>query len=183
MMKKRNRVLWLFILPSFCGFLLFLLLPWGYNLLLTFFKQSGRFDLNGFMGLQNYSDVLASPSFRLAFFDTLKFMLIAIPFGVLLSLLVGIFVLSNKAACKKQQAWRFFCLIVPMMIPSVSVSIICGEVFALDGTLNRLFHTNIDFLGFRVVFLHHDIDFFMAQCRGYDTVNQLWLSENSAGIL
>lgn len=146
MMKKRNRVLWLFILPSLCGFLLFLLLPWGYSLLLTFFKQSGRFDLNGFMGLQNYSDVLASPSFRLAFFNTLKFMLIAIPFGVLLSLLVGIFVLSDKAAGKKQQAWRFFCLILPMMIPSVSVSVICGEVFSLDGTLNRLFHTNIDFL-------------------------------------
>lgn len=144
MNKKRNRVLWLFILPSLCGFLLFLLLPWGYSLLLTFFKQSGNFG--DFIGLQNYSDVLASPSFRLAFFNTIKFMLLAIPLGLAFSLILGLVTLTDKAVGKKQQFLRFFCLLLPMMIPSVSISVVCGEIFAFDGILNKLFHTNIDFL-------------------------------------
>ena len=84
-----------------------------------------------FCGLQNYRQLLGSPAFQLAAFNTLKFWGVAIP----LNLLIGLLLALLLAKLKKEKVMKFFwlpymipvaCCVVLWQVESVKSEYLCG---------------------------------------------------------
>ena len=127
------------IFPSAAGFLCFSLLPTVYSLILSFF-EGGR--LEKFAGISNYLALFQSESFRLAVWNTLRFILIAVPVSMTLALVFALWLERSPVLSQLFQSVLFF----PFVIPSICIAVVFGEIFALDGWLNRFFRQSVDYL-------------------------------------
>ncbi|MBX3011588.1 MAG: sugar ABC transporter permease [Caldilineaceae bacterium] len=80
---------YVFLLPSFAGFLLFVILPvlGSFWLSLGELKLSGQFD---FLGLSNYRQLQRDPVFWRAVGNTVYFMLTIVPLQLVLGLLIAL---------------------------------------------------------------------------------------------
>jgi multiple sugar transport system permease protein len=87
-LRTRRRA-FLFLAPALTFVLVLFLIPLGYNVLISFFDWSviGRREFNG---IDNYVSVLGSERFLNAMGNTLYFTVLAVPVGVVLSLLVAL---------------------------------------------------------------------------------------------
>ena len=84
--NKSRRAFLAFLLPSFLGVVLFVLLP-----LLDVFKRSFTTAITGeFVGIQNYVTVYENRAFRLAVGTTLRFTLVCLPLLLVLGLLAAL---------------------------------------------------------------------------------------------
>ena len=140
-MNRKQKAAWLaMIFPSAAGFLCFSLFPTMYSLLLSFFENGG---LEKFAAVSNYLSLFQSESFRLAVWNTLQFILIAIPIQLVLSLFFALWLERSSVLSRPFQSILFF----PFVVPSICIAVIFGEIFALDGWLNRIFCQSVDYLG------------------------------------
>ncbi len=128
-MAKRRRAGWLFVLPSFCGVLVFYLIPFGDVVRRSFLNAVG----NGFAGLYNYRQVLGNQAFRLAAGNTARFVLVCLPLLLCLSLSVAVLLQSLARKSLLKSAY-----LVPMAIPAASVVLLWNVVFDNAGLLNGL---------------------------------------------
>ncbi|MTI71849.1 MAG: sugar ABC transporter permease [Firmicutes bacterium] len=112
---------YLYILPSFIGFMILYVLPliWGIK---YSFSRSG-FD-NTFVAFNNYAEVINNEAFRLAFLNTSIFMVIAIPLIIILSFILALIIFETKPP----KILMLF-IIIPMAIPSASVAGFFRKVF------------------------------------------------------
>ncbi|GAA3941681.1 sugar ABC transporter permease [Actinomadura viridis] len=83
-----------FLLPKTVVFGLFVLLPFGYTILLTFQEGSLLGGLT-FAGLENYRSVVSDGLFRQTLVNTAVFMLICVPLTLVVTLLVGMLLSSS----------------------------------------------------------------------------------------
>ena len=75
-LKTRNALSgYLLALPFLIGFAGFYLIPFLWSIRFTFTSGSGG---TAFVGLRNYMDIFGSAAFRLAAFNTFRFILIAV---------------------------------------------------------------------------------------------------------
>ena len=140
-MNRKQKAAWLaMIFPSAAGFLCFSLLPTVYSLILSFF-EGGR--LEKFAGISNYLVLFQSESFQLAVWNTLRFILVAVPVSMTLALVFALWLERSPVLSQLFQSVLFF----PFVIPSICIAVVFGEIFALDGWLNRLFRQSVDYLG------------------------------------
>lgn len=121
--------------PALVLLCIFLFLP---MILTLAFSFTDFFALNPslthFTGLENYFEVFADPDFRLAFFNTVKFVLLIVPLqcgGAL-----GLAMLINKVAyCKKYFKVAFF---IPVVMSLAVVSNLWIQIFSPEGILNAI---------------------------------------------
>lgn len=140
-MNRKQKAAWLaMIFPSAAGFLCFSLFPTMYSLLLSFF-ENGR--LEKFAGVSNYLSLFQSESFRLAVWNTFRFIVVAVPVSIVLALFFALWLERSPVLSRPFQSVLFF----PFVVPSICIAVIFGEIFALDGWLNRLFRQSVDYLG------------------------------------
>ena len=85
--RKESLTGFLFCLPSIIGMLVFFVIPFCLCLYMSFTESSGSVR---FVGLKNYAEVLKSAAFRLAAGNTLKFIVIAVPAIILVSLFIAL---------------------------------------------------------------------------------------------
>ena len=108
--------------PSLLGLLLFYILPYlrvlYYSLINNQFKQE-------FIGLQNYKAALQNEYFRLAFANSVKLILLAVPVLMVLAILVS---LGLTFLLKRFKLIRV-AFILPMLIPTASVVLVFRQVF------------------------------------------------------
>ena len=79
MLKKKRKFFYVFLLPSFAGIMLFVILPFA-----DVVKRSFTTAVTGqFNGIKNYQTIFHNQAFLLAVGNTLKFTLVCIPFLVL----------------------------------------------------------------------------------------------------
>ncbi len=128
-MAKGKKMGWVFVLPSFCGVLVFYLIPFGDVVRRSFLNAVG----NGFAGLENYRQVLGNQAFRLAAGNTARFVLVCLP--LLLTLSLGVAVLLQNLARKSLLKSAY---LVPLAIPAASVVLLWNVVFDNAGLLNGL---------------------------------------------
>ena len=76
-----------FIIPSLAGVSIFVLIPFIDVLRRSFTNVAGT----QFVFLSNYITIFQNSAFRLAFFNTIKFMVICIPILMASSLLIAVF--------------------------------------------------------------------------------------------
>lgn len=134
--RKESLTGFLFCLPSIIGMLVFFVVPFCLCLYMSFTESTG----NGkFVGLKNYAEVLKSSAFRLAAGNTMKFIAIAVPAIIVVSLFIALLLY------KKLRGYHFFrtLFVFPLVLPTASVVLFFQIIFAETGLLNNV----LEFLG------------------------------------
>lgn len=155
--RKRRRFgrtdiwIWLFLTPTVVLYGVFTVYPIIASYWYSFLEWNG-FDSNKtFVGLHNYSDVLADPLFWNTFKVTLLFMVVTVPVKVLASLFVAILLNSPKMPFR-----GFFrtALFLPVVTTTAIVGVVMQFVFdPASGPVNLLLlklhivHEGVNFLG------------------------------------
>lgn len=121
---------YLFLLPSLLGTGGFVFIPFLDVFRRSFLQAVG----NGFVGLENYRQVLTNEAFRLAAGNTARFMLVCLP--VLLALSLCMAVLAGQVT--HFQKWVKTGFLLPMAIPAASVVVFFRMLFDEKGWLNLL---------------------------------------------
>lgn len=125
----RNRYPYLFLLPSFLGVSLFILVPFADVIRRSFCNAAGKV----FVGVENYRTVLHNEAFYLAAENTFRFLAVCIPLLLLLSLGAALLICSMR---KKQLVKALFLL--PMAIPVAAVVLFWRLTFDGEGLVNQV---------------------------------------------
>lgn len=93
-----NRWAYLFLLPKAILFIVFLVIPVVWSVLLAFQKYNVLIP-SKWIGLENFRQIFESPVYPIALWNTLKYTVVSVPAGILIALAVSslIFPLSQKA--------------------------------------------------------------------------------------
>ena len=144
-MKKFNRIwILIFLAPAVIMFILVYLGPLVLVTVSSFARWNGLEPMK-FIGVKNYLEIFKSDEFRAAFFNTLKWGLLAAfvhtPFGILVAL----------ALARKPRLWRFTraAFMAPNIIGWTALSILflfiyMPKVGILNGVIHSLGFTNFD---------------------------------------
>lgn len=134
---RSRRAFLAFLLPSFLGVAVFVLVPF-----IDVFRRSFTTAVTGeFTGLENYRTVFENGPFRLAVYNTLRFTCICLP----LLLILGLAAALMLSQLKQVQLFKSFFLL-PMAMPSATIVLVWKMTFSVDGFLNRLLETHVDFM-------------------------------------
>ena len=137
MQHRSRRAFLAFLLPSFLGVAVFVLVPF-----IDVFRRSFTTAVTGeFTGLENYRTVFENGPFRLAVYNTLRFTCICLP----LLLILGLAAALMLSQLKQVQLFKAFFLL-PMAMPSATIVLVWKMTFSADGFLNRLLETHVDFM-------------------------------------
>ena len=124
------RKAYLFLLPSLAGTAVFVLLPYVDVVRRSFFEAAG----GRFVAMQNYVTVVGNSAFRLASFNTLRFLVICVPLLVLVSLFCSILI----AGLKEEGTVFKTSLLVPLAIPVASIVLLWKLFFHPQGMVNQI---------------------------------------------
>lgn len=126
--KKYNYIGILFILPSFIGVCIFILIPF-----LDVVKRSFLSAVTEeWVGLSNYVTIFNNSAFQLAGKNTLKFVGICMPMLIILSLIIANFLYKQSKIGNILKVT----FLVPMAIPVASVVLLWRLLFNAHGFLN-----------------------------------------------
>lgn len=128
--RKESFLGLLFLLPSFLGVSIFVLIPFADAVRRSFSEIMTR----KFVGLSNYKLVLANEAFKLAAKNTVRFLLTCIPLLLILSLVFSVLLFSIK----KIQNLIKTTFLIPMVIPAASIVLLWKVFFDEYGMLNKL---------------------------------------------
>ena len=147
--KKLNLTPWLFLAPHLLMFLIFFLIPMFYGIYASFTKWD-LFSSPQWVGLQNYATIFTNKesTFYRQFWNGLKntitFVIICVPFQVLLPLIVAL--LLDKRPKGRNIFQGIFYL--PTLFSITSVTLTWLFVFNRSlGLFNHLFGTDINWYG------------------------------------
>lgn len=94
MRRREGWVGWLFTAPAFVHLLVFALLPIAYAFYLSLFKANLLKDQKAFVGLNNYSFAFGEETFWNALWNSAKYAVFSVPFGLAVAL--GVALLVNQ---------------------------------------------------------------------------------------
>lgn len=127
---RRNFWGYLFILPNFLGFLVFMLVP----ILMSLYFSFTNYDVIStieFVGLENYINLFQDEQFIVAILNTLWFTVLTVPVGVILSLLLA--VLLNRQI-RGISIFRTL-VFIPVITSMVAVSLVWSMLYEENGGL------------------------------------------------
>ncbi len=127
MIKRKRKFFYLFLLPSFAGIVVFVLLPF-----MDVVKRSFTTAITGqFNGVKNYQTIFHNQAFILAVSNTLKFTLVCIPFLVLIGFVTPLLLdqLQSKGLVKSLYLF-------PLAMPTETIVKAWKMVFYKQGFLN-----------------------------------------------
>lgn len=120
-----------FLIPGLTGFLLFFVLPCG---IIIYYAMIDNAANHHFVGLQQFVKVCRNKAFVLAFTNTIKFTVTAVPLAVLLSLGLAAILDSRMPFIQNVRA----CFLCPMMVPAASVILVWRVFFDQKGVVNQM---------------------------------------------
>ena len=127
MKQRKNWVRWAFLLPNLLGVTVFALIPMVQVLLGAFWTAIG----GRWVGLENFRTVLANRAFRLAAWNTGRFMLVCVPLLLCLSLALAMGLRRAWAGGRLRSAF-----LLPMAVPAASVVLAWKLLFHENGLVN-----------------------------------------------
>lgn len=139
---------WAFIAPTMLGLIILNFYP-AFNTVFQSLCKTGDFGRgNTFVGLLNYQKAFADSAIWQSLWNTIKYALIEVPFGVAIALLLAVFL--NKRL-KGTSAFRtiFF---LPMVCAPAAVAMVWKWLYNQQfGLLNNLFHTEIAWISVAII--------------------------------
>ncbi|PPA70372.1 carbohydrate ABC transporter permease [Jeotgalibacillus proteolyticus] len=142
---RKNKSLFLFIVPGLILYTLFFIVPTLNAVIYSFTDWDGLSPDFTIVGFENYINVLTNDSiFQKAFFNNIKFMLFVLVFQTLFSLIFAMFLIKNTKTNIFLRALYFF----PTILSSVSVAFIWTFIYDPNmGVLNTVLDSlNLEFL-------------------------------------
>ena len=116
LLKRDALTGFLFSLPSIIGMLVFFLIPFVICIILSLTDSISSMK---FVGIDNYVDIISSRTFRLAVWNTFKFIIVAVPLIMIFSLTIAMllyqilsplsFTLQQKTATPKSHQNSIWC--------------------------------------------------------------------------
>lgn len=131
-----SKVGFVFLVPSLIGVALFYVIPFFISIRYAITDSGGNF-----VGISNFSNLFASEAFRLAVWNTTRFMLVAIPLSIALPLFIACMLFSIKGV-----AWLKAVFMSPLVIPTASTAFFFQSLFTSNGLLSRMLGVNTDWL-------------------------------------
>ena len=131
---------WAFIAPTMLGLIILNFYPAVDTVIQSLCKTGDFGKGNTFVGLLNYQKALADPLILRSLWNTIKYALIEVPFGVVIALVLAVF-LNQKL--KGTSAFRtiFF---LPMVCAPAAVAMVWKWLYNQQfGLLNNVFGTNV----------------------------------------
>ena len=127
--KKDAVTGFIFSLPSVSGMLVFFLIPFIICIVLSL---TDNINSMNFVGIDNYVDIISSQTFRLAAWNTLKFILVSVPLIMVFSFLIA------SLLYQKLKGFEFFrsVFVFPLVLPVSSVILFFQMIFAEKGLAN-----------------------------------------------
>lgn len=132
--RQRNFIL-IGLIPICGAFLLFLILPIGYSMVMSLFNYSG-FGNAPFVGIDNYKALFQDKEFLGALKNTVIFVLVAANVNIVLATLIAVLIKSVRQRRMKSffRGWFF----LPAVIPIVASSYVWGIMYQpSSGIFNR----------------------------------------------
>lgn len=124
---------YILIAPVMIGCLVFTLIPFGIVLRYSFTQGYGVAGM--FVGMEHYTKMFQNDLFRLAFFNTMKFLAVGLPLIMLLSYLLAL--LMQKQAGKHKLLKSVF--LFPYIMPVAGTVLLIDLLFGEKGAVNGLF--------------------------------------------
>lgn len=143
-MKKQNSITpYLYLLPAFALFAVFVFLPFGRTLYLSLHTTDPNGDVSSFCGLGNYVSILTSARFAESLKVTFRFAFLIVAGSILMGLVTALF--ANEKVVGRKVFRSVYTL--PMAISSAAAAIVFAFIFhPTFGMLNYLLKTNISWL-------------------------------------
>ena len=130
----------IFVAPTMIGLIVLNFYPIIYTIYQSFCKTGDFGRGNTFIGMQNYTSVLASSEFWSSLLNTLKYAIIEVPFGIALGLVLAV-LLNRKIAFRSGYRTIFF---LPMVAAPAAVAMVWKFLYNQQfGLLNNLFGLNV----------------------------------------
>lgn len=145
-LRKESTAALIFLAPSAAGFILFYVIPFGMGMV---YSVTDRTLDGAFVGLDNYSEVIGSESFRKAAANTLFFTGVSVPLLIGLALLLAI-ILNRRLFLRN---WMQTAFVLPLVVPVASIVTVWQMIFDWNGSLNAWMH---DFGWDRIDWLQSD---------------------------
>ena len=140
--KERTEAKWglLFVAPTILGLIILNFYP-IFNTIYQSFCKTGDFGKgNTFVGLANYSKVLAASETWQSFWNTIKYAIIEVPLGIIIALILAV-LLNKKIVGRSIYRTTFF---LPMVCAPAAVAMVWKWLYNTQfGLLNNIFHTSI----------------------------------------
>lgn len=165
---KTSAAGWLFILPGLLSLTLFLFIPAGYVLYLSFQRWNLLTANPQFVGFRNYIHLASSPDFQQAIANTVWFglflLLILIPLGLFLAVLLDMGLKGTRI----YRTILFAPYVVPLVASGLAFSLMYNPDFGLIDQILALFHiSGPDWLGSSTLALPSVIAMTVWQYLGY----------------
>lgn len=139
--QKRQAVWgWAFITPTMLGLIILNFYP-AINTVYQSFCKTGDFGKgNIFVGFKNYSSVFAAAETWQSLWNTVKYMLVEVPLGIVIALILAV-LLQKKLAGKTLFRTLYF---LPMVCAPAAVAMVWKWLYNQQfGLINNTFHTNV----------------------------------------
>ena len=131
MERREERTGFLFLLPSFIGFLVFILIPVVWGLLLSFFDYNG-FKTPKFVGLGNFVKLFQDQYFYISLKNNLFYMVVSVFFTLLFGLILAVFLNQPLEGRGIFKTVLFF----PQLTSSIAFGMIFAILFTSRGPIN-----------------------------------------------
>ncbi|MEF2246642.1 carbohydrate ABC transporter permease [Paenibacillus sp. IITD108] len=139
--SKEIMVAFCFLIPSFAGFAVFYVIPFGQSVMTSFLNEFGGSGDGSGWTLGNYADLLASSSFRKAAGNTFQFMAASVP--IITAVALGLALLLNQRVFFRN--WLRTAYVLPLVVPVASVVLVWQILFDWNGALNAwMEHIGLD---------------------------------------
>ena len=126
---KLKKQLWgyIFILPAFVFFIVFLLYPLIDAVILSFSDYSMGEGQQNFIGIQNYISIFNDPVFLKVLLNTFIYVCIVVPVTVLLALLLSETVIHKM---NRQQTFFRIAFYLPVVLSVVTISLVWSNMYS-----------------------------------------------------
>jgi multiple sugar transport system permease protein len=132
-----------FVAPTMLGLIILNFYPIFNTIYQSFFKTGDFGKGNTFIGLGNYIKLMSDGAIWQAFWNTIKYALIEVPFGVVIALILAVF-LNRKMIGTSVYRTIFF---LPMVCAPAAVAMVWKWLYNTQfGLINNVFHTNIEWI-------------------------------------
>ncbi len=125
-----------FLLPGFVALFALRILPAAIAVFQSLFHSSVLLGTTRFVGLGNYTDLFADPTFRHSAFVTLLFNVIINPLQVAIALAVAVLLNRERAHAR----WFRTLIFLPTAVPPIASAVVWGVAFQPHGITNSILH-------------------------------------------
>ncbi|MDY4970504.1 MAG: sugar ABC transporter permease [Lachnospiraceae bacterium] len=142
---QKKEAIWsyFFVAPTIIGLVVLNIYPIFNTIYQSFFKTGDFGRGNIFIGIDNYTKLLGNAEIWQAFWNTIKYAIIEVPFGIAIALVLAVF-LNKKLAGTSVFRTIFF---LPMVCAPAAVAMVWKWLYNTQfGLLNNIFGTKIEWI-------------------------------------